>query len=249
MTDRSGSGRTHLFPPVRFPVYGLDSPFTGPRWLELFGDPPDGSPTWVTLDHQSVDGRSLIRVTTHVRRATGNPRSYCVPTDAQAAEQGRSPLENVACQGTVGLIDMTLPVLSLTRPPGFLRALVDHALAAASAYSEWPVVGWRVDGVPVQVRVWRFAGGWTAFTDAAAGVYLSVVGVGPGTGPEDLSFAALRDGSAYHFDLYGPLSLEMREASAEAAGVSLVSDPSWRREDWHPDQLQLIRELGQDRAN
>jgi hypothetical protein len=51
----------------------------------------------------------------------------------------------------------------------------------------------------------------------AAGVYLSVVGVGPG--PEDLSFAALRDGSAYHFDLHGPLSLEMAEAAAEAAGV------------------------------
>jgi hypothetical protein len=106
------------------------------------------------------------------------------------------------------------------------------------------VVGWRVDGVPVQVHVWRFAGGWTAFTDAVAGVYLSVVGVGPGTGPEDLSFAALRDGSAYHFDLHGPLSLETAEASAEAAGVPLGSPPSCQRHDWHPDQLQLIRELG-----
>jgi hypothetical protein len=248
MTDRSGFGRAHLFPPVRFPVYGLDSPFTGARWLELFGDPPDGSPTWVSLDHQSADGRSLIRVTTFVRLATGNPRSYKVPTDAQAAEQGRSPLENVACQGATALIDMTLPVLSLTRPPGFLRALVDHALAGADAYGEWPVVGWRVDGVPVQVRVWRFAGGWTAFTDAAAGVYLSVVGVGPGRGPEGLSLAALRDGSAYHFDLDEPLSLEMAEASAEAAGVPLGSPESWRSHDWHPDQLQLIRELGQDSA-
>jgi hypothetical protein len=140
MTGRAGFGRTHLFPPVRFPVYALDSPFPGPRWLELFGDPPDGSPTWVALNHQSADGRSLIRVTTFARRATGNPGGWRVPTDAQAAEQGRSPLENVASQGAIELIDMTLPVLSLTRPPGFLPALVDHAEAAASAYRDWPSV-------------------------------------------------------------------------------------------------------------
>lgn len=243
MTDRPGHGRTHVYPPASFPVYGLDSPSTGPRWLELFGDPPEGSPTWVSLSHQSADGRSLIQVITYVRRATGNPRSYRVPTDAQAAERGRSPLEDVAGQGTARLIDMTLPV-SPPRPPGFLRALVDQALAAASAYSAWPVVGWRVDGLPVQVHVWRFAGGWTALTDAATGVYLCVVGVGSGTGPEGLSLAALRDAGAYHFDLHGPVSLELAKASAETAGVPPGSPPSWQRQDWHPDQLQLIRELG-----
>jgi hypothetical protein len=55
-------------PPADFPVYGLDSPFPGPRWLQLFGDPPDGMPTWVALNHQSADGRSLIKVT--ARRQT-----------------------------------------------------------------------------------------------------------------------------------------------------------------------------------
>ncbi len=90
MTASPGQRQTDLCPRASFPVYGLDSPFTGPRWLESTGDPPDGSPTWVSLSHQSADGRSLIQVTTHARRKTGNPRSYRVPTDAQAAEQGRS---------------------------------------------------------------------------------------------------------------------------------------------------------------
>jgi hypothetical protein len=198
----------------------------------------------VTLAHQSADGRSLIQVTTYVRRASGNPRGYRVATDAQAAEKGQSPLEDVACQGTTGLINMTLPVPQLPRPPGFLRALVDRAVAAARAYSAWPMVGWQVDGLPVQVRVWRFAGGWTAFTDAAAGVYLCVVGVGSGTCAENLSVAALRDAGAYHFDLHGPVSLTLAKASAQAAGVPLGSPPSWLRADWHADQLQLIRELG-----
>jgi hypothetical protein len=101
-----------------------------------------------------------------------------------------------------------------------------------------------VDDEAVLVPAWRFAGGWTAFTDAAAGVYVSVVGAGPGPGPEDLAFAALRDGRAHHFDLGGPLSIAMAEAAAEAAGVPLGPDPSWQRQEWHPDQLQLIRELG-----
>ncbi len=249
MTDRSRFGRDYLMPPVPFPVYGLDESFTGARWLELFGDPPDGAPTWMALDHQSTDGRSLIQVTTFVRRATGNPRSFSVPTDAQAAERGWSPLEDVAHQGTVALISLTLPVLSLTRPPGFLKALVGRAEMAASAYRGWPQVSWRIGGEPVQVPLWRFAGGWTAFTDAAAGVYLSVVGVGPEPGPDDLELVALRDGRDYHFDLDGPLSLTMAEAAAEAAGVPLGADPSWQRQDWHPDQLWLMRELEPGQAD
>ena len=243
MTDRSRFGPGYLMPPVPFPVYGLDESFTGARWLELFGDPPDGSPTWMSLGHQRADGRSLIHVTSFVRRAAGNPRSFRVPTDAQAAEQGWPALKDVATQSTVTLINLTLPVLSLTRPPGFLRALVEHADAAASAYRDWPQVSWRVDGQLVQVHVWRFAGGWAAFTDAAAGVYLSVAGIGPDTGPEDLGFAALHDGRAYHFDLAGPLSTAMAEAAAEAAGVPPGADHAWLHQEWHPDQLQLIREL------
>ncbi len=166
-----------------------------------------------------------------------------MPTDAQAAERGWPALKDVATQSTVTLISLTLQVLSLTRPPGFLRALVEHADAAASAYRDWPQVSWRVDGQLVQVHVWRFAGGWAAFTDAAAGVYLSVAGIGPDTGPEDLGFAALRDGRAYHFDLDGPLSLAMAEAAAEAGDVPPGADQPWQHQEWHPDQLQLIREL------
>ena len=143
----------------------------------------------------------------------------------------------MATQSTVTLINLTLPVLSLTRPPGFVRALVEHADAAASAYRDWPQVSWRVGDDRVQVHVWRFAGGWAAFTDAAAGVYLSVAGIGPGTGPEDLGFVALRDGRVYHFDLAGPLSIAMAEAAAEAAGVPPGPDQAWQHQDWHPDQL------------
>jgi hypothetical protein len=127
-----------------------------------------------------------------------------------------------------------------------LRALADLSAEAANAYSAWASTDWQVDGRPVQAPVWRFAGGWTGFTEAAAGVYLMVVGTGPGTEPDGLSFAPLRDGSSYHFDLRDPLSFEVVNAAAGAAGVPVGSDPPWERQDWHPDQLQLMRKLGQE---
>jgi len=187
-----------------------------------------------------------VILTTHVHRVKGNPRSFSVPTDEQAAEWGRSPLMPVAEQCTVRLVSQTLPVRSLTRPPGFLRALSDLSQEAGNAHSAWPVTVCQVDGRSAKVRVWRFAGGWTGFTDAGAGVYLMVVGTGPGTEPDGLSFAPLRDGSSYHFDVREPLSFHHEEAAAEAAGVPVGSDPLWERQDWHPDQLQLMRKLGQE---
>jgi hypothetical protein len=66
------------------------------------------------------------------------------------------------------------------------------------------------------------------------------------TGPEDLSLATIRDASAYHFVVQGPLSFAIAEAAAQAAGAPKGPDPSWLRQDWHPDQLQLIRGPGQD---
>src|SRR6202012_4909515 len=56
-----------------------------------------------------------------------DPRSFRVPTDAQAAEPGWSPRKDVAGQSSHTLINLTLPVLSLTRSPGFLKALLEHA--------------------------------------------------------------------------------------------------------------------------
>ncbi len=246
MSHSRGAHDLSSMPPAGFPVHGLDSPFTGPRWLELFGDPPDGSPTWVSLNHQSADGLSLVNVTTYVHQVQGNPRSIRVPTDEQAAQWGSPPLMSVAGQCTARLVSQTLPVQSLTRPPGFLRALAELSQEVANAYSAWPVTVWQVGGRPAKVPVWRFAGGWTGFTDAAAGVYLTAVGTGPGTEPDGLSLAPLRDGSAYHFDVREALSFDVARASAEAAGVPVGSDARWERKDWHLDQLQLMRSLGQE---
>ena len=194
----------------------------------------------MSLWHQSADARSVIMVTTYRRRSPGNPDGWRVPTDEQAAKHGVSALESLASQCTTTLVDLTLPVLSVARPPGLLKALVGHALAAAEAHAVWATVDWRVDGIAVPAPAWSFAGGWTGFTDAAEGVYVSVVGLGPDARPGGVALAALRDSEAYHFDLHGPLSLEVAAQSRQAAGVPYEEQPPWRSTVWHPDQLQFM---------
>src|ERR1700733_5626391 len=185
VVDRPAPARS-LFPPPSFPVYGLVSPSGGARCLELFGDPPDGEPHFVSLWHQSSDARSVIMVTTYTRRSPGNSDGWRVPTDEQAAEHGVSALECLASQCTTTLVDLTLPVPSLARPPGLLKALVGHAQTAAEAHAVWATVDWRFDGVAVQAPAWSFAGGGAGFTDAAEDAYVSVVGLGPDASPDGL---------------------------------------------------------------
>jgi hypothetical protein len=61
-------------------------------------------------------------------------------------------------------------------------------------------------------------------------------------GPEGLSLRRFPDGSAYHFDLAGPLSPRTMSASRQAAGVPFEA-PAWESQTWHADQLRLMREL------
>jgi hypothetical protein len=238
MPSGPGSGRGLVSPQIQFPVYGLDPSWPGARWLELFGDEIGDPLRWVSLGHRSRDGDALVVVKTYARRAAGAPRSYQIPTDAQAAELGRSPLEWVAFSAAVELINLTLPVRSLPRPPGFNRALADRAGQAGQEYGRWPAVRWSVDGQAVTAHRWRFAGGWAAFTDAVEGVYLYATGLG--TDPDGLSLSVLQDGGGYHFALDQPLWPEALSAARAAAGVDELAE--LRAVDWHPDQLRLMRD-------
>jgi hypothetical protein len=218
-------------PPIGFPVYGLDGSWPGARWLDSFGDQVGDPPRWVRLSHQSADGDSLIMVESYSRPAT----------DDLAARRGERPLDDAAVRAAVILINLTLPAQSVPRQDGFLRVLVEHAMEIAGQYPRWPAVGWRVDGTPVSARVSWFAGGWAAVSDGVAEVYLSAVGVG--TSPDSPSLARLRDGTGYHFDLEQPLRPGVMSASSRAA-LAQSEEPPWQRQDWHADQLRLMRESG-----
>jgi hypothetical protein len=74
----------------------------------------------------------------------------------------------------------------------------------------------------------------------AADAYLSAVGTG--AGPDGLSLARLKDRPAYHFDLKQPLRPGVRSATSRAALGAQSEAPPWLRQDWHADQLRLMRE-------
>jgi hypothetical protein len=228
-----GSGRVPTSPPIGFPVYGLDGSWPGAGWLDSFGDQVGDPPRWVRLAHQSLDGDSLIMV-----------ESYSRPvTDDLAARRAEPPLADVVSRAASILINVTLPVQSVVRlrPDGFFRVLVENAMETAGRHAQWPTVGWRADGAAITARVSWFAGGWAAVSDAVAEVYLSAVGTG--VGPDGLSLARLQDGAAYHFDLKQPLRPGVLSASSRAA-VAPSEESAWQRQDWHADQLRLMRETG-----
>ena len=231
-----GSGWVPTSSPLVFPVYGLDRSWPGARWLDSFGDQVGDPPRWVRLAHQSAGGDSLIMVETYSRRAT----------DEMAARRGERPLEDAAVRAAVILIDVTLPAQSVPRPDSFLRVLVEHAMEIAGQHAQWPAVGWRVDGAAVPARATWFAGGWAAICAGVAGVYLSAVGMG--VSPDGLSLARLQDGAAYHFDLEQPLRPGVMSESSRAA-VTQSEAPPWQRQDWHSDQLRLMREAGRTNSD
>jgi hypothetical protein len=212
-------------PPVDFPVYGLEPSWPGSRWLESFGDPIGDPVTWVSLGHRSLDGESIVLVETFSR-----PR---------VARGGRElPLVDVAGYACTVLINITLPEYSRPFPNGFLQALVGLSEKQSEQCAQWPLIRWRVDGTPVLARVWRFAGGWAAISNAVESVYLAVVGMR--TEPGGLSLAALPDGDAYHFDLSQPLHPDNLAASHERG--AWAERHYLRRKDFHADQLRLMRE-------
>jgi hypothetical protein len=214
-------------PPANFPVYGLDASWPGARWLEGFADRIGDEVRRMDLAHRSPQTGGLIVV-----------QSWSRPlTDAQAAQSGEPPLRSVAMGAAVMMVNMTLPVQSVPRPPGILRALVVHADVRSRDYARWPLVSWRADGAEVSARAWRFAGGWAAFSDSVDGVYLAVAG-SAGTDPDGLAFARFRDGRAYHFDMAGPLYPRTMTASRAAAGDGERMPP--QLQDWHADQRRLM---------
>jgi hypothetical protein len=214
-------------PPVDFPLYGLDTPWPGPRWLDTFGNAIGDPVQWVSLGHQSLDGESLIFVETFSRHRT----------DVWTASSGQPPLRHVAFYATAALVNVTLPAQPAMETSDYAPVLVEHADKRSGECAQWPLVRWRLDGAEARARVWWFAGGWAAVSDAAEGAYLAAVSVG--TDPDDLSLAALRDAGAYHFDLAQPLHPRVLSASAEASGAQLEEAP-WRRKNWHADQLALL---------
>jgi hypothetical protein len=222
-----GYGEVAASPPVQFPVYGLDAARPGVRWLDGYGDALGDDVRWVGLAHGDQKADELIMVETFSR---------CL-TDNLHVRGGEPPLKSVSFAAAVTLVNLTLPDLSVARPEGLLQAAVNHADDHSRRHADWTRVTWQVDGAPVAALAWEFAGGWAAFSDAVADVYLAVSG---STGsPDGLALTRLTDARAYHFELDQPLHPQVINASSTAA-LSDSERPWPQRAELHPDQLRLL---------
>jgi hypothetical protein len=213
-------------PPADFPLYGLEPSRPGSRWLESFGDSIGDPVRWVSLGHRSLDNESTVFVETFSRQR------------ADAVVHGQPPLQDVAHDACQTLVNVTLPEHPAPLPNGFRLALADLAYEQSFQYAHWPLVRWRVDGTAVYARLWRFAGGWAAVSDALESVYLAVIGMGDD--PDGLSFDVLPDGDAYHFGLDQPLHPALLSAGLERDGG--YGRRYLRRQESHADQLPLLRD-------
>jgi hypothetical protein len=213
-------------PPVDFPLYGLDDSWPGPRWLE-FVDGRIGEPTWgIRLGHQRPAADAYLGV-------AALPRTRY---DHQCVSPGADRLGEVAFYGTHWLINITLPEPHVPRPDGFLRSLVAHETDQATRHAQWPEVTWSVDEHPIPASVWRFAGGWTAFTDGLPDSYL--IAAGFGTGPDGLRFTTITDSARYGFDSTAPLRLADLTRARDRNGPDVHARVN--TDHFHADQLTLM---------
>jgi hypothetical protein len=110
------SGQIPASPPLAFPVYGLDPSWRGARWLDCYGDTLGGEVRWVRLAHQSLESGAMVMVETCSQPLT----------DVEAARAGQPPLQSMAFDAALVLVNLTLPATPVPRPD-VLRALVGYA--------------------------------------------------------------------------------------------------------------------------
>lgn len=211
--------------PVDFTVYGLDATFDGARWVDFFEGRP-GSPPWALwLGHRAAGGNRGVRVGTMPRERYAEVM----------CPNGRDPLVEVAFSGAFGLVNLTLPDVSVPRPDGLIQALVEHAEKQAKRYRKWRPVWWDVGGVMARAKVWDFAGAWAGFTDTPAEAY--VVAVGIGVKAEDLKLVSV-ESKAYGADFRKRLDLGELGRQRSTRPDAWLPPP--QRNAFHADQLALV---------
>lgn len=183
----------HRFPPIDFPLYGLDSSWSGPRWLDFFQGRV-GAPVWmVSLGHgpqvERVAGRTWAMVASYSRQ-----RFDLFPHGTLE--------EALGFEAARLLLDRTRDV--------------DRMQAEAGRWASWPTAAWAVDGRRATAHLIRYDDAWAAFTTGPSDVGLVVHA--SGLLPDGLALARTADPAAYHFDpgspLYYPTAIETSQAAA-----------------------------------
>jgi hypothetical protein len=236
MAAKRGMARPAASAPT-FPLYGLDATWAEQRaldWICEFTGPGTADPMTygIWLGHLTADGRAGVRVGTFDRRMVERVEIH----------HGRRPDRSLASArtGALALVDLTLPGMqgrtASEHTRQLAKALPKHALTQAERRTSWPRVTWHIDGTLVEAPVWRFAGGWTGFSDVLADQCLVLVGVG--VPPGGLRLTRIADSRLYGVDLAA--SLDRAHHWDEVRDWQETILPRPNLEAWHDDQLALV---------
>jgi hypothetical protein len=224
-------GHRHLA--IDFPVYGLDSSWSGPRWLSFVQGERDQPLREVHLQHGcsrwlAPDRPWVIVITVPWRRSRH-----------EAGDTGEAPERALAWYALDQLVGITLPAIPYPRDRELRRRIDPLVEDRAAHFVDWPVVSLTVDDAPVTAWTTSWAGAWTAFfrvlPDTAC--IVAAAGIQPG----ELSLITLTDGDDYHFNLRAPVEFpEALIASSEAA-LGTEPSPEDDHSHWplHDDHLRL----------
>jgi hypothetical protein len=219
------------WPPVDFPIYGLDGSWTGPRWLDYLGGSQNGQPTpdvWLAHSDRRwpTRGHPWVKIATF--RPSGEPWA-APPVDPAEAQLARPALYS--------LVNLVWPDVGVDDRALLRRVTVSYCEARISRCASWAPTRWTVDSGTVTARFARFAGGWAAYLCERDRIALAAVGVG--ASPHDLSLLRVTSGAPYHFAIDQPIDTDtLRTSREQALGGQLLVEPIPRRP--HGDHRKIL---------
>jgi hypothetical protein len=220
-----------VWPPIDFPVFGLDSAWSGPRWLSELAGAVGQSPGVIGLAHGDRPGP--MRGHPFVLVASFRPSG-----DGWSSSDGFA--ERVLAEdGLHRLMNATIPYLDDEDDRRRIRRNhIPYLLTRAYRYRSWARANWRIGARTATARFARFAGGWAGFVFERG--TLAVVAVGFGVSPHAIHLVRVKSGLAYHFDIGRPIDHDhaLAYSREKALGNQREADTRPRRP--HGDVRQLV---------
>jgi hypothetical protein len=220
------------WPPVDFPLFGLDEAWTGPRWLRYvwgaMGQPAPG----VSLAH----GDRVGRVRGHPSLVVTTWRPSGVPW---ADGPGVVLERELAWDGLYQLMNGVGPwLLDDDQRRRFRQNFVPYLATRSTRWASWAPAEWTINGKLTTARFARFAGGWAGWAFELDKFAVTVVA--SGASPHGVHLSRISSGAPYHFDLHAPISNRetLPAACEQALGRHSREYPPPRR--LHSDVRKLI---------
>ena len=220
------------WPPIDFPVLGLDGSWEGPRWLESVDGVIGELAPRIWLAHGDRPGP--VRGHPWILVATARPSG--IPW---ADHPGMVLERELAWSGLYRLMHSVTPYLEdRDHRRRYARNFAPYLLTRASRCESWAPARWTIGTKTTTARFARLAGAWTGWAFELDKFAVTVVA--SGVSPHDIRLRRISSARPYHFDVRAPISYPqtLDTARDQALGPRAADDPRPHR--LHSDIRKLI---------